>query len=497
MRARTGIRGIVSFTLLSSSLICLVAATARAAEDEEAAPPAAEPADAEAAPKKKAPPPEPEAEQPPPKAPPAEEPKPSVLGIQIAEFSGWKLTVDGRINSFYVFGWGNHNAALAPETGNPITSGIGTGISADNQIGTNGNFATSRIRSGFVPNVLAFNFTKNVAPATVLSGRVAIWMEIQSNLRAEITPQIYAQEGYLKLEGPWGSMTAGRQLALFNRGAIEIDYNYGHAFGVGWPCNFNGEGPACGQIGYGALFPFFRPGFVYATPSLGGFQVTAGIFDPAILPGKWERVITPTVEGEAALTVPFTSGMFKLFANGVYQQLGAAANFVDPSPANPNPPKDMSTLANTTITQWGVAGGARFELGWFRLGVTGHYGPGLGFNYAQENSPAAYYFAATPTDPNDGKLRTFRGGYAQVAAVFGPVMIAGGVGASQLLKLSFDDTTASPMPKQNLGINAVFNYHIYDNLIWDLDWFRSQSSWYGTAFKQTVDVVSSGFTLLF
>ena len=51
--------------------------------------------------------------------------------------------------------------------------GIGTGITADNQIDVNGNFHTPRIRSGFVPNILAFNLRKNVSESTVLSGRVA------------------------------------------------------------------------------------------------------------------------------------------------------------------------------------------------------------------------------------------------------------------------------------------------------------------------------------
>ncbi len=477
-----------------------LAGGARAADEEReeaaaAAPPEAEtPAETE-----KSPPPEPALSKPAPlKTPPPAEPKPSPTGIQLIELNGWKISMDGRLNSFIVYGFGNHNAASAPETGNTIVGGIGTGISADNQVNTSGNFATPRIRSGFLPNVLAFNFTKSFGESTVLSGRLAIWAEVESNLRAEITPQIYAQEGWLKLEGGWGSLTVGRQLALFNRGAIEIDFNYGHGFGVGWPCNFNGEGPACGQIGYGALFPFFRPGFVYATPVLSGLQVTVGAFDPAMLPGKWERVITPTFQGEVAFTQPLPGlGMFKLFANGLWQRLGGQANFVDPTPANPNPPADASTLANQTVDQWGVAGGFRFEAGPLRLGGTAHYGPGLGFNYAQENSPSAYYNAAVATDPNNGKLRTYRGLYAQAALVFGPVMIAGGVGVSQLLKLSFDDVSLNPMPKQNLGINGVFNYHINENLVWDLDWFRSQSSWYGTAFAQTVNVVSSGFTLLF
>jgi hypothetical protein len=423
--------------------------------------------------------------------------KPPPSGIVLANIGGWTFTIDGRVNAFVVYGFGNHNASTAPETGNSITPGIGTGITADNQIDVNGNFHTPRIRSGFVPNVLAFNFSKTVAESTVLSGRIALWSDVHSNVSVYINAQTYVQEGYLKLEGPWGSFTGGRQLALFNRGAIEIDFNYGHNYGVGWPCNFNGVLPACGQIGYGALFPFFRAGLVYATPSLGGFQFTAGAFDPTILAGKWERLITPTFQAELAFTQNFGLGMFKVFANGVWQRLGAAANFVDPTPTMPNPPPDNRAIANKTVDQLGVAAGLRLELGPLRLGVTGHYGPGLGFYYAQENSQVAVYFAADAFDPHDGDLRTFRGFYGQVALVLGKVMIAGGAGASQVLRLAFDDTTANPMPKQNLGINAVFNYHIYDNFVWDLDYFRSESSWYGTAFTQTVNVINSGFTMTF
>jgi len=485
-------------TLLSSSLVCFLAGTA-AAQDEEAKPAGTE---EEAAP----PPPKPHkkavaedaaAEE---AAPPPAEPKPAPApsGIQLANSNGWKVSVDGRLNAFFVYGFGNHNASNAPETGALIVPGIGTGISADNQIDVNGNFKTPRIRSGFVPNIIGFNFSKQLTDTTVMSGRIALWSDVHSNVSVYINAQTYVQEGYLKLEGPWGTFTAGRQLALFNRGAIEIDFNYGHNYGVGWPCNFNGVLPACGQIGYGALFPFFRAGLVYATPSLAGLQFTAGAFDPTILAGKWERLITPTFEAELAYTLNFAgSGMFKLFTNGVWQRLGGAANFVDPTPAMPNPPKDMRTIANKTVDQLGVAGGFRLEVGPLRLGFTGHYGPGLGFYYAQENSQVAVYFSQDAFDPHDGDLRTFRGFYGQLALVLGKAMISGGAGASQVLPLSFDDTTANPMPKQNLGINAVFNYHLYDNLVWDLDYFRAQSSWYGTAVTQTVNVVSSGFTMTF
>jgi hypothetical protein len=446
---------------------------------------------------------------PPPEAPPPAEEAPPVeakpappppTGIQVVEFRGWKFGVEGRLNAFFVYGWGNHTPLYTPESGGGIVPGIGTGTSADNQIDVNGNFHTPRVRSGFVPNVLAFNFTKNLTETTTLSGHFALWADIHTNLSVYITPQTYLQEGFLKLDGGWGSLIAGRQLALFNRGAIEIDFNYAHNFGVGWPCNFNYVGPACGQIGYGALFPFFRAGLVYATPSLGGFQLTAGIFDPTILAGKWERVIMPTVEGEAAFTKPFgRGGLVKFMVSGLVQKLGGFKPYVDPTPTMPFTPCD-GTICTKTVTQWGVAPSFRFELGPLRLGVTGHYGAGLGFNYAQENSQAAVYFASDPHDPHDGDLRTFRGLYGQLAGVFGNMMISAGVGVSQLVALPQDDTSTATMnaePKQNRGINLVFNYHIFDNFIWDIDGFQSVSSWYGTAVTQTVYVVSTGPTLLF
>ena len=98
-------------------------------------------------------------------------------------------------------------------------------------------------------------------------------------------------------------------------------------------------------------------------------------------------------------------------------------------------------------------------------------GKGLGFYYAQENSQAAAYNAVDiindPVDrARDGDLRTFRGFYGQLALVFGPVMVAGGAGASQLIPLDWEKGPDGPaLPKQNFGINGVFNYHIADNLI--------------------------------
>src|SRR5436189_376499 len=115
MRARTGVRGIVSLTLLSSSLVCFLAGSA-SAQDEEAKPAAGTEEETET------PPPKPHrkaAEEAPAEevAPPPEvKPAPAPSGITLGNFSGWKLTMDGRINAFFVYGFGNHNAQSAPET---------------------------------------------------------------------------------------------------------------------------------------------------------------------------------------------------------------------------------------------------------------------------------------------------------------------------------------------------------------------------------------------
>ena len=481
MRARSIVRGGLSFTLVSS-LCWLLAGTAEAAEEEEAAP-SAEPSEPEAPPKKPARPVEAEP-RPEPPPPPADAKTPPV---ELGTFAGWKVTLSGRVNVFYSMGWGNQSPVTTPE-GAPFVEGSGVPLN-DNQTDANGNFRTGRIRNGFVPNVLNVDISRNLTDTTKMLAHFSLWSDIETNLSVYIQAQTYMQEGYLHLEGPWGQFTGGRQLALFSRGEVEIDFLYAHGNGLGWPCNFNFIYATCGQIGFGVMFPFFRPGLMYETPSLGGLTFSFAAYDPVILAGKWERVLMPTLQAEGAFTQKFgASGLFKLFVNGLWQRLSAK--------------RDFANLVNKSVDQLGVAGGLRFEIGPMRLGLGGHYGKGLGFYYAQENSGAAAYNATDLADPvdaaRDGDLRTFRGFYGQLAGFFGPVMLSAGAGVSQLVPLAWETGAAlPPLPKQNFGINGVFNYFIADNLIFDIDFFRAQFTWYATTFKQTVNAVNTGITLKF
>jgi hypothetical protein len=408
--------------------------------------------------------------------------------IPVSDLGGWKLSIEGRFNLFVNYSFGDSVPKRAPEDNNALPPGAG-GLdnTLDLQQTSAGTFKTIRLRNGYVPNVLAFNLRRDFSERTHVSGHLALWSDIETNLQLYSDALAWMQEGYLKVEGPWGSVLAGRALALFSRGAVEIDFNYGHGFGLGYPCNLGGVHPTCGQIGFGEMFPFFRAGLVYATPSLGGLTFTAGMYDPVILAGKWERVVTPTFEVELAFTRPLGSiGMFKLFSSALWQRLGANSQ-----------PGDTRAIADKTVDQSGIAGGARLELGPVRLGFAGHYGRGLGFYYAQENSQVAYFNASDTSDTRDGNLRIFRGFYGQAMLVLGRVSLAGGAGASQLVPLAYDDTTMVHLPKQQLGINGVFLVRVLDNLVLDVDYFRGQVTWWNTSAHQNFNIISAGVTVTF
>jgi hypothetical protein len=268
---------------------------------------------------------------------------------------------------------------------------------------------------------------------------------------------------------------------------VEIDFNYGHGFGMGYPCNIDGVYAGCGMIGFGVLFPFFASGMLYTTPSLGGFTLAVGAYDPVILAGKWERVGLPRLEAEAAFTgLLGRLGMFKLFSSALWERLGANAQ-----------PNDTRAIARKNVDAYGVAGGARLELGPVRLGVSAHYGKGLGFYYALENSESAFFTPVDSADPRDGDLRTFRGFYGQAMLVLGKVDVAGGVGASQLIPLAYDDTTMLHLPRQNLGFNGGLFIHLTPYVTLGFDVFRGQFTWWGTTAHQNVTFVNSGITITY
>jgi hypothetical protein len=396
--------------------------------------------------------------------------------VDLAENKGWTVYSDGRVNAFMSVGFGD---------GYPNAPGLvdGAGVNT-NQADENNDYFGSRVRSGFLSNVLGFGLRRQVSEATTMKLYLGLWATIEPKGRLKYDPiEVDAREGYLKLEGPWGSFLAGRTLALFGRGSVEIDFLYGHGYGLGHPCDADSVGPTCGHIGFGVLFPGFAPGFVYTTPRLGGLALALGAYDPVALAGKWHRTPYPRPEAELSFEQPLgNSGKVYLFGAGVWQKLG----------------KEDS--AQTTEAM-GVSYGGRLEYDIFRLGLHGFYGPGLGLYYALQNSPTNYRISSDTQA--DGELRTFDGYYAQLAVMPGDLHLAAGAGMARVHLLdsetAIDPATGAPytdaynVPKQQLGVSAAVYYHFTEHLVGGLDWFHAKTEWYHGD-EQVLNFVNAGVT---
>jgi hypothetical protein len=429
----------------------------------------------------------------------------------LAQGDGWEVFTNGRVNAFQSYARGD---SFPIPTYDPNMPGVvlheakGGGLKAlaeravflppdprsmELQPGT---IEGSRIRSGFLGNIFGFGVRRNITPYTTVTAYMSIWAVVESEEHRKYRP-VFAdvREGYAKIEGRWGSFLAGRSLVLFNRGGTTIDFLYGHGYGLGYPGSIDVNGPAAGQIGFGLLANGFGAGLVYATPVLGGLQLSVGYYDPSNLVGtRLERSKWGRPEAELTYDLSFgNTGKLVLFGNGAWQKLY----------------QGDSTFERTV---YGGAGGARFELGPVRFGATAHAGKGLGLAFAFDPSEA--------TVTEDGsELRNFSGFYGQLMLVFGKLSISGGAGITNVSRLAVDrvdtrDNDGDPatpsadddgmpgMPdqppnsytKSQFGINGGVFYRITDYLVLGVDYFRAEFRWWQDE-KQVVNFLNSGMTV--
>lgn len=401
---------------------------------------------------------------------------------------GWDFFADGRVNAFFAYANGD-GYPRDVVNGHKIKGG---GLSAvyaaedDPASGgkTQGAINAMRISNGFMGNVLGFGMRRKLGDSTTAQAFISLWMHIESDDHRKYTPSYPdAREGYVRLTGDWGAFTAGRTLTLFSRGATEIDFLYGHGYGLGFPADLQHNGPASGNIGFGVLACGFASGLAYATPSLAGLQLNVGLYDPAKLQGsQYERTGWLRPEAELTYDASWSSGKLHLFANGSYQRVYQ---------------KDKPDSAGATTL--GAGYGGRIELGPLHLGVAGHYGKGLGLNYALEASDATY---SIPDQMGVSELRITDGAYAQAQLTLGRLDLNAGAGQTRVHLLESDrladplnpnDTLISVIISQ-LGLNAGVVYHATPWLHFDVDYFLARFKWQRGE-TQNVHFVNAGTTV--
>ena len=420
----------------------------------------------------------------------------------IASGDNWQVYTDGRVAGFlsWVYGDGFPQPTIqsvAPDgtiTYDHSAKGGGWSVTSEKQnidypnvppgtITTQGTVNMMRIRSGFLANQLGLGVRSQITPWTTVTGYVQIWAFIESESRQKSNPNpADVRQGYAKLEGPWGSFLAGRTRTLFSRGATDIDVLYAHRWGVGFPAAVDSKGPTLGMVGFGVLGSGFAAGLIYGTPVFHGLQLNVGIFDPIQLGGSG-MFRTKYARPEAELTFERkfgNTGKVVLFANGAYQKIYrdgyCASTAADPLPCN--------------YTAAGFGYGGRFELGPVHLGVAGHYGQGLGLNYALEYSDASL--------DSQGNVRRIDGYYVQSQFVLGKFDLFAGWGIARVFLTNFDSqprppTDAVSVIKYQMGINAGVVYNVTPSVHIDLEYFRAEAKWW-LGEKQVLHSGATGLT---
>ena len=414
--------------------------------------------------------------------------------IPLAAYDGWRVSLDARVSTFASYGVGKG----VPE-GQTENTGAGTSDTQD----ASGGLHSFRLRNGFMMSVLGLNTEKQISPNLKVSTRIALWMNITGSRDKNFAGMVDPRELWAKLEGPWGQVLGGSDLALFGRGGILLDAAIAHDYGLGYPCSIRvAAGGGCGMAVFGATFPGYEPGVVYATPSLGGFQASFGAYDPVTIGlAQLDRTPLPRLEGE--LKYEYKTNL-RVFGSGFWQVLEGTTPDTRP--------EAMGRQKNLQAHSFGVQAGAMVAAGPVQLGGAVMQGRGFGPITYLEGSPVA-------TDPT-GVLRDSRGafGLASVSINSLHLKFAGGAGVWHVDRAKNDSgpqsVTGAPanprLIKQNFGV-TVGAYHAVGPVHLALEYFRAQHNWHDQGMpsaadpnmtasvvspQQVVHFINAGFTVV-
>jgi hypothetical protein len=428
--------------------------------------------------------------------------------VPLGEALGWTMSVDGRVNAFISHVWGDNRPA-----GLDNLNWVGFNESnSPGQADSDNNLRKTRIRSGFVPSTIGFNFKKAVSDNFKLASRVEVGIQITNTDPAFIADPTWMEPRsvYLDISGNWGSVRAGRDMSLFPRSNLYMNYELGHAYGVGFPCSYERMfGGACGHVGFGTLWPDYRAQIGYSTPNFGDiFQVSAAVLDPRTVPTyNWDQTPLPRVEGEAVAKFGSAGAWgVKAWGNGFWQTIGTSVDIVDPATT-------VLTREDFSQDAYGVGGGLLGSFGPVKAGFSGYTGKGMdGFTTFTFN-PIAIGQSNTLANRSERRFRKSSGFLAEASVTMGSTWVMAGFGRALLDRDETDppiDTLEGPpLIRTQTGISAGV-FHRIDQVVIGIDYFNAhyafdarltdpdmsgplQATYVDS--EQTVQIVNTGVTL--
>jgi hypothetical protein len=224
----------------------------------------------------------------------------------------------------------------------------------------------SRIKIGFLPNILGFNFNTQMDNGLKLGGRVSFWSSSSDSRRqgsngtqtqdSLTIGHIDTRQIYGTVEGEFGEILFGKDFGLFGRSNImndEMLLGFGNN-GLFTENSF----VSYGNIGAGYLYPVPTSQITWRSKDLfGDFELTVGIQDPEKLASNGVSEETgPRLEGEMS---------YKLGDTGT-AWFGFTAQ------------ESESLTGGEDIKSQGLSYGVKVKFGGLGLMASGFSGEGLG-----------------------------------------------------------------------------------------------------------------------
>ena len=320
---------------------------------------------------------------------------PANAAVVLGGADGWEVSYGGFINLFYT--------------------------QSDFEFNSGGSEDSAHLNEGLLPSFHTMTVKTPEVNGLRGTGQITFAVDSSSEKGSRLNKSgvfgtgsnIDMREVFFNVSGDFGTISAGRTLALFMRQAILKDYTL---FGMGAMAGPDGGGTGLGRIGYGYVYPDFRTRFAYTTPDMGGFQLTVGIFDPQEPLGPaspyGSETDTPQFQAEATYNSSFEGGSFSGWAGFLWQE-----QEITGSPAGGT--GDVESVG------WNI--GAEVTASGFNVG--GHYYDGDALDTLLFNTGALGGFGCNATACKEANNDGF---YIQAGYTFnGTTKIGGGYGESR------------------------------------------------------------------
>ena len=194
----------------------------------------------------------------------------------------------------------------------------------------------SRVKMGFLPNYIGFNFSKQVEDLK-LGGRSSFWVTINDSDTNGTETGIDVRQFYATVSNDaWGEVLFGKDFGLFARSNILLDdmlTGYGQVsdtLGL-----VDGGGVSFGNIGTGYPYPFPTSQVTYRSPVMSGLRIAVGIMDPVDTTEDTSSTLDkayqeePRLEAEVTYQFELGGTQFYTWINGMQQSSDNTDSSID------------------------------------------------------------------------------------------------------------------------------------------------------------------------